>query len=297
MKKLGTFLIGLALLTGCGNGRPNDIIQPEQMEEILYDYHLSIGMSTHLRSNENYHREASKRYIFDKHAVTEAEFDSAMVWYTRNAQDLADIYARLETRFEREHTLAETLMESREEKKRSFISGDTVDVWTNRDIYWLTKSPMSNQLLFDIFPDTTFHEKDAFLWSIDYHFLQEGPVTMGFNIIYDNDSVVGETRLITESGKHTMYLHSDSAYQIKSLNGFVYLMKDSVQQPNVLLHNISLMRYHAVNDSLSVAETVTEEEAPAMPAEKEPSTSTSKKDFKKSFDRKKREMENVQRIQ
>ena len=45
MKFRWTLIAGLALMTSCGKQIPSDIIQPKQMEKVLYDYHLSLSMA------------------------------------------------------------------------------------------------------------------------------------------------------------------------------------------------------------------------------------------------------------
>ena len=40
MKKYWTLIVGFVLLTSCGKEIPKDIIQPDMMEKVLYDYHL-----------------------------------------------------------------------------------------------------------------------------------------------------------------------------------------------------------------------------------------------------------------
>lgn len=252
MKMHWILIAGLTLFTACGREIPRDIIQPDQMEKVLYDYHLAMGM-TGTKYDENHQKEAFKNFVFDKHHITEAEFDSSMVWYTRHSNELAAIYDKLGKRFGKEQEQMNTLVEALKEDTR-YASGDTVDIWKKKKIYWLDKNPIHNQLLVNMKPDTTFHTKDAFCWQMDYHFLSPGKAVMGLSIVYDNDSVVGKTQTITESGNHSIYLHTDSAFVIKNLNGFIQVMSDSVSRnPHLLVHGISLMRYHAQNDSLATA--------------------------------------------
>lgn len=252
-------------MTSCGKEIPGDIIQPDKMEEVLYDYHLAIGMSSNLKSSETFNKEAYKSYLFKKHDVTEAEFDSSMVWYTREAQELVEIYQRLDRRFSREHAHAEMLLESRQSDTRLSLPGDTVDVWGKSDLCWLTDAPLSNQLLFEIQADSNYHAKDAFVWSMDYHFLAEGKVTMGFNVIFENDSTVGETKIIKESGNHSICLRTDSAFKAKTLNGFVHVADTAGLDPLLLLQHITLTRYHykEAGDSISV-DNATPEAAPKV---------------------------------
>ena len=185
------------------------------------------------------------------------------------------IYENLNKRFKREYEHVERLLESREEiNTRSFASGDTVNIWMKEDILWFTKAPLNNKLTFEIKVDTTFHQRDAFDWNMDWYFMAEGEAIMGLNVIYDNDSVIGMTKSITESGPQSIYLHTDSAYNIKSLNGFVYVPQNQAKQPNILLHKINLTRYHMPEpkDSLSTDSISTTEEIKKEVPKKQPST-------------------------
>ena len=261
----------LALLSSCGKEIPDEIIQPSKMEKVLYDYHLTLGMSENSKNTE---KEARKKYVFQKHGITAADFDSSMVWYTRESQELMGIYENLNKRFKREYEHVERLLESREEiNTRSFASGDTVNIWMKEDILWFTKAPLNNKLTFEIKADTTFHQRDAFDWNIDWYFMAEGEAIMGLNVIYDNDSVIGITKSITESGSQSIYLHTDSAYNIKSLNGFVYVPQNQAKQPNILLHKINLTRYHMPEptDSLSTDSVSATQEIKKESPKKQPS--------------------------
>lgn len=89
------WLLGAAFMVGCGKQVPEDIIQPDRMENILYDYHLSISMGNNLSYSDNYQKEAYKNYVFEKYHITEADFDSSMVWYTRHTEELAGLYKKV----------------------------------------------------------------------------------------------------------------------------------------------------------------------------------------------------------
>ena len=271
MKFRWTLIACLALLTSCGKEIPDEIIQPSKMERVLYDYHLTLGMSENSKNTE---KEARKNYIFQKHGITSAEFDSSMVWYTRESKELMSIYENLNKRFKREHEHVERLLESREEANtRSFASGDTVDIWMKEDILWFTKAPLNNRLTFEIKADSTFHPRDAFNWNMNYYFMAEGEAIMGLNVIYENDSVIGMTKSITESGPQSIYLHTDSAYNIKALNGFIYVPENQTKQPNILLHKIDLTRYHMPEptDSLSTDSVSATQEIKKESPKKQPS--------------------------
>ena len=253
MKIRWTFIMIWVLMTSCGKEIPKDIIQPDKMEAVLYDYHMAMSMFNNQFHMENHQKNSLMNYVYDKHQITAEVFDSSMVWYTREAQELTAIYERLDKRFKREHNHMETILSNRDGENSMITSyGDTVDIWRKRDFYWMSKNSLSSQVSFDFKTDTNFHERDAFLWNLDFHFMSEGKIAMGLNVIYQNDSVIGETRIVDKSGKQSIYLSTDSAYKIKALNGFFTVLDDSVQTPRVLVKDISLMRFHrSLPDSLS----------------------------------------------
>ena len=277
MKFRWTLIACLALLTSCGKEIPSEIIQPKKMERVLYDYHLMLSLSENSKGTE---KAASKNYIFQKHGITSADFDSSMVWYTRESKELMSIYDNLNKRFKREYEHTARLLESREDNTniRSFVSGDTVDVWTREDLLWFTKDPLNNQLSFEIKADTTFHAQDAFHWNMDYRFFAEGEAIMGLNVVYENDSVIGLTKSVTQSGPQSIRLQTDSTSKVNTLNGFIYLPENQDKKPNILLHHLSLTRYHKT------------ESKDSLPTDSIPATPEIKKDAPKKQPSKRKEM-------
>lgn len=267
-------MVGLSFLMGCGKQIPGDIIQPEQMEEVLYDYHLSVSMTNNLEYSENYKKTSFNNYVFQKHGITEAEFDSSMVWYTRHVEELTAIYANLSERFKQDKERIAAALDARQTDGFVSMPGDTVDAWPYKKLYWLTSNPLSNLVTFTIEPDSNYHPKDAFLWKANYTFLSKGKAAMAFNILYDNDSVIGQSKLIANSGMDSIYLHTDSAYNIKNINAFIYLMPDSSGMASMLVSDLSLTKYHAPKDSTQAASDSISQMEPMMKTEYQKPEST-----------------------
>lgn len=252
MKKQASWLLVAAFLSGmagCGKKIPEDIIQPDAMESLLYDYHLASTMSSSVSYTENYKKDAYFKYVFQKHHVTEEEFDSSMVWYTRNSDQLATIYQNLQKRFENEEKHMKVQVAKRDNQIDVSMSGDTVDVWQDRTLYWLSASVLTNKLMFDLKADTTFKPHDAMELTADFHFMPEngrpsGKAVMALNFYFDNDSVQGLTRIVSSSGKQRLYVRADSAFTIRSISGFVYYTDEKNPKSSVLIDDIHLTRYH-----------------------------------------------------
>lgn len=249
MNKFSRLLLWVTVLIffSCGKQIPDDIIQPAQMEDLLYDYHLALTMGNDLSYTDRYKRESYKNYVFEKHGVTEAEFDSSMVWYTRNSMMLTEIYKNLQKRYEIEEEQMRSELNKRSGQISVSLSGDSVDVWSDRNIYWLTSSPLTNRLMFDLKADTTFHANDILVFEADYSFLTYEKNTtkavISMNITFKNDSTQGLSKVIDKSGKWDLTLKPDSAFEYKSINGFVYFDNPDSTETSVLINKIKLMRY------------------------------------------------------
>lgn len=241
-------------LFGCGKKVPKDVIQPQAMEDLLYDYHLATTLSADLPYNENYKKEAYLAYVFKKHHVTEAEFDSSMVWYSRHSDEMTTIYQNLQKRMETtaEQLKKQTIRHSGEVSVS--LSGDTVDLWQDRTLYWLTAYGLTNKLTFDLKADTSFHEKDRLVWEADFSFLPKGKtsgrVVMGVNLTFSNDSTQGMTRVVSMSGMQRLVITPDSAFKYKNVTGFMYYTGG--EETSVLVSRIQLMRYRTPEHLLPV---------------------------------------------
>jgi hypothetical protein len=253
MKKRYLYVCALAacLLAACGKRLPKDVIATGEMESILYDYHLTNAMQSTVPGSDNAKKEAMRRYLFAKHGVTEEQFDSSMVWYTRHPEELAKIYTHLQERFKGESDHVAQLLASRDEGMTLSVPGDTVDMW-NGDAYYRLQAqePLHQMLTFTMKADSNFQANDAIRWTAQYAFGKDAHAVlrMGLSVIYENDSVSGEVKNVTRSGLKEIYIPQDSAYSIRAIHGFIY-MPNSSKQADVLVHDLTLMRYHVPFDS------------------------------------------------
>ena len=89
--------------------RPKGVMSKGKMKDVLYDYHLAQAMLTTIPESE---RSSNQDYIdavLRKHGITQEDFDSSLVYYNVNAEDLKDIYSDLRQRFEEENQTLATI--------------------------------------------------------------------------------------------------------------------------------------------------------------------------------------------
>lgn len=246
--RLTPAILALLLLSGCGKQIPKDVIRPDAMEKLLYDYHLASTLSNSLPYNEQYKKQAYMEYVFRKHGVTRERFDSSMVWYTRHGSELSAIYKNLEEKFAADASRMKNTLARRSAASMTSLSGDTVDLWQDSRIAVLTSSELTGKLSFELKADTAYHPNDRLKLMADFTFLPSGQkhtpkAVMGLCYYFDNDSIFGSTRVVSASGTQYLSITPDSAFSIRSVSGFIsFLPQDTTS--TVLLHNIRLFRYH-----------------------------------------------------
>ena len=250
-----TAFLALAL-SACQVKRPDTVLSDAQMEEVLYDYHIAKALGEGTSHTENYKRVLYVESVFKKHGITQAQFDSSMVWFSRNPEVLGKIYEHIVNRLKAEQTSLDELLALREGKPRTSVAGDSVDVWFGQRLYRLTGSPLTNRLTFSLPADSNFQDRDTLRWHVRFLFSGAAfdsvaaPV-MSLSLHYKNDSVVSGLRKVCEAGEYSITLQGDTLGALKEVNGFVYYPDRDGRI--LLLDSISLMRYHCTDTLASAA--------------------------------------------
>lgn len=242
-------------LSACQVKRPAGILPDAQMEDVLHDYHIAKVMGEEVPYSENYKRVLYIESVFKKHGITQAIFDSSMVWYSRNPDVISKLYEKVNIRLKAEKQDIDRLIALRDNKPKESLPGDSIDVWYGDRIYRLTGMPLNNKLTFIIPSDLNFQDRDTLRWNVCFRFYGETmdslyAPSMAMQICYENDSIISNVLHVYHPGEETISLYADTLGKIKEVRGFIFYPA----QPgtSILADHISLMRYHA-KDSLNVS--------------------------------------------
>lgn len=243
-------------LTACQVKRPKDVLPDAKMENVLYDYHIAKAMGEEVPYNESYKRQLYIESVFKKQGITQAIFDSSMVWYARNPETLTKIYEKVNLRLKAERDGINHLIAMRDNRPKESLPGDSIDVWAWQHIYQLTGMPLNNKITFTLPSDSNFHDRDTLRWSVRFRFHNGVPdsayaPTMAMQILYENDSIISSMQKVKKTGIETISLSGDSIGKIKEVRGFIYYPLQKVSK-SLLTDRISLMRYHATDTLLNV---------------------------------------------
>lgn len=280
---------GLFFSVSSCSDHPKEIIPKEQMVDILYDYHLAQALGSSYVGKDNYERALYKESVFLKHGITEAQFDTSMVWYTRHTTVLAEMYKEIAERMKVEKKQIEYLISQRDKKPMISERGDSVDVWAWTRMLRLSQSRHNNLYTFVLPSDSNFRSTDRLVWEVDYHFL--GMEDMAFDSVlvmqmlvhYECDSVISRIAYVSESGRQTLTLQNDTLGNIREVAGMLYLLPDSISDAVVLVDSICLYRYRvkkekAKVDSLNSGSVKKEEKGTVVPLEHSVKLGAEKKD-------------------
>ena len=246
-----TFLL-LLLFSACKPSVPREYIQPDEMEDILYDYHLVQAMARQGRGDSMYYR----RYynflaVLQKHQVTEAEFDSSLVYYYSHMDYLYKVYEHVEEHVENETKRLGISTAPVSSFDRYKAEGDTANIWNYATSAILKPVAPYNRMDFDLQVDTTFKKGDAFQFNFVADFVYQSgskDATLYIAVTYDNDSVASFSTHTSVSGFSQLRVPGDTAHHIRKIAGFLYLDRgsdDSNTLKLMLVSHIQLIRFHA----------------------------------------------------
>lgn len=259
MKKLCFFFILMLTVMACKVKRPDGVIAESQMEELLYDYHLARSMGENLPVSDNYKKALYIQSVFQKYDVTQAEFDSSMVWYTRHTDILAKIYEKINDRLKEEQASINHMVAIRDKKSPVSQPGDSVELWFMEQVSCLTNAHDNNKISFVIPADVNSQDRDALVWKASFFYPSKAgkamPETyMAMQMIYRNDSVITSSRKITRSGEQEIRLQSDTLGALREVRGYIYF--EGGKDDYVLVHNISMKRYRVTGEIAKPVEPV-----------------------------------------
>lgn len=245
------------LCVSCSVDLPSYVIPEGKMEDILYDYHIAQGIADAKGEDVEANRYIYVQKVFEKYDITEEEFDSSMVWYSGHASHLTQIYDRIGKRLERESQAAGLNIPDEDRYARFTTEGDTANIWSGRDIFFLHGNRGENIYTVSIPADSTYRRGDYFMLRFGNSFIaqerqQESFVLM--QVRYANDSVVASTSMVGANSNVALNITKEmvtDTCDIKSIVCTFYYAFDESEDDKFRLWAVTkpvLLRYHDLND-------------------------------------------------
>lgn len=242
------------LLTSCKPSIPSEYIQPKEMENILYDYHIanSIAIS---QGYSDIKKEALILSVYKKHNITKKEFDNSLKYYTRHTSKLKKIYENLSDKLTAEAKQEGTSINDLNQYGNIQAKGDTINIWHKAKTIVFSPFSPENYKDFELKPDTSYHKGDQFTLEFDSQFIIQDDSRNGVAVIsvtYSNDSIATETLNITSDTHNTLFIQNPNTLGIKRIRGFFMMLMPQIQSTTfrtLILTNIKLIKMHQRKDN------------------------------------------------
>jgi hypothetical protein len=240
----------VAFMVSCKPSVPEQYIQPDDMEDLIYDYHVAQGLAMQEDGNQEYNRRLTFELVLKKHGLTQAQFDSSLVYYYTRADRFQEIYKRVQDRLTAE---AEKYGANVSEVQitANSLSGDTAEVWKGERALMLLNDRPYHLYQFSQKADTSYRAGDSFMLTLNQTWLMQQSnrqASVYLAVTYANDSTTKQYSTLTTSGNTTLRIPYCKE-RVKEIKGFVMCgMRPSTDNTNTLcllfVNNIQLYRFH-----------------------------------------------------
>ncbi len=258
------------VLSGCKPSVPSYVLSPDEMEDLLYDYHLADAMAHEATGEYASNLVAYRTAVLKKYNVTQEKFDTSMVYYMRHTDRLLSIYEHIADRMQRQAVTLGTSSGELARLSSYSATGDTANIWTAEKSIVLIPNRPYNVYSYSLPVDTSFHKGDSFILNMKSDFIFQDGVRDGIAVlavVYANDSVVSRMTHISFSTNVTIRIDNPDTLAIKELKGYFLLNNGNQSNSSsttlrvMCLSNIHLLRCHPTK---TAPEMMKETEAPQI---------------------------------
>ncbi|MBQ9231878.1 MAG: DUF4296 domain-containing protein [Prevotella sp.] len=254
MKNSLTIVLLMIAMIGCKPTVPSEYIQPGDLEDILYDYHVVRAMADEDRSRSreenDYNKNAYFLAVLRKYHVTEAEFDSSLVYYYSHADRLKNIYENVMERLNDDAKALGASVGDINKYSTYSATGDTANVWQNETDLLLTPQPTSNRYDIYVKADTSYYKGDTFMFQFMSDFVyQSGSRDAVVCLIakYEGDSITQTISHVSMTGQSQVRIPQNREGRLQELRGFIYLNNNehgNEVRKMLFISQIQLIRFH-----------------------------------------------------
>ncbi|HIU54186.1 MAG TPA: DUF4296 domain-containing protein [Candidatus Gallibacteroides avistercoris] len=227
---------------------PDGILDEKQMEDILYEIHLSEGLEDVMIEDyvSRQKKEILKKGVFAKYKITPEQFDSSLMWYGRNLELYVDVYRKVIKRLEDENERVKKMVEADEMQTLS-MRGDTVDIWKKGRTYEFMPTSAYNILPFSVATDENFQFMDKFVLGVHVRMMPDMSEHPRILIALENvdSTFLYKSEPILRNGWTEVELKSDTAVFFRNVFGDIYFPTDRLApDQRIIVDSIRLMRIH-----------------------------------------------------
>ena len=225
---------------------PKHILSERKMRVVLYD--MLVAEALVEVQHDSYPTGKDRQLVYDavfnKHRITQADYDSSLIWYGKHI----DIYMAVYKLVQKD--INEKYADLGEIKPNpltgDFSSQDSIDIWIYKRLKILKPELAFNTLTFDIKPQQPYSSGSSYLfalsvWGIPPDLKHKPSIYLS---AIQADTVVSMRQEITTDGYHEMLLKTIADKTVFQINGYVFMNDDDANYSRIYLNDIRLMKYN-----------------------------------------------------
>ena len=238
----GISFVLFLMMIACSRA-PKGIIPERKMRLLLTDMHLADAMITsdpYTFQNDD-DKNALYQSVFDKHRVTQAVYDSSLVWYGKNLDVYMQVYKMalidVNKKIEEIGVIEpETVLS---------LNAELFDIWSTGKYYEFFPTSLSNCLVFNFVPEEDYSSGSIFVLGFQVMGLVAGmqsPVEVHFRAEQIDTTIMMNNR-ITNDGFYELTLRTLAAHKVRRVYGYIRFNEHAVPYHKIYLNDINLMKY------------------------------------------------------
>lgn len=248
------FTLFLLMLTVFSCSRtPSGVIKEKKMKHVIVDMKIAEAM---IDFNSNIYRDSLTRdrlfqSVFKKHKITQAEYDSSLLWYGRNLE----IYMSVFDQAVKEIDDYLALNKSDDVEVISAGMEDSVNMWPYKSRYTISSIDMSPLFVFTIKPKTYFDGETTFEFETQVWGMHSGIQSYPelYICLQQRDTMVYLTEPIRKNGTFRVSLEGSPSYPIQKIYGYIY-KKPEPTFHKIYLDTISLIKYRTPKKEIPIVD-------------------------------------------
>lgn len=230
MKQLSLLILSFLIMsmTGC-KSQPDGVISHDEMVDLMTDMHKAeavIDMNA-ARFNNDSLRKAMRQSVLMKHGVTQAQFDTTLVWYGHNVKQYDKLYEDVIIRLDGEarelsDVKSPMLRDGMAQVKHYPSAGDSADIWSKRRVWTISNKGVENNTIFFEFKTQSDNQNgDRYHLSFKYSNSSNNSLEVFLGAEYYDATLSYVYRTVGSEGVNRYILQGDSTKKIRRVYGFV----------------------------------------------------------------------------
>ena len=251
--KPGRILIALALvalmLPACDKA-PRGIIKESDMVDLMVDIYKADAYceSYPTQFPDDSTKMMLKQSVFSKHGVTQADYDTSLVWYAHNMDAYTDVHQKVIDRLNSERDGVDmneqpVKVAKSDDKRRNAdyrpVSGDSADLWNQPRLWMLTQGLRTGFIPFDIDINSECLLGDQYELAFKA-FNSKKTLSVVLAADYSDGGTAWVTRNVIVAGWNHITLQTDSLRPVKRIYGYVKFKVPTCQV--VYIDSVQMLR-------------------------------------------------------